>query len=172
MHNIHAIVTTQPINGEAAAELGLTVLEKARAYLVPLDGDHIRAWTRKLGIDDTAFIDQMLNDPAIGALAQGMDDCSAEEILFYLDHPTILEFARRLELTDFVLVYTELFGGTGGKIAICYQNGKKTLPPTLNYVNAALKMIGISRKGFSDEFEAAGLADHRSFGEFFQPIRK
>jgi hypothetical protein len=56
-------------------------------------------------------------------------------------------------------VETEYFGGVGGQGALVCRNGSEIMPPTWresDTINDALKLIGVPRGAFADEFVAAG----------------
>lgn len=60
---------------------------------------------------------------------------------------------------ELAYVETEYFGGTGGQGALVYRDGDESMPPTwreTGIINVALKMIGLKRSIFVDEFETAG----------------
>lgn len=90
----------------------------------------------------------------------------------------VLNMARQLSLTTpIAYVWAEFFGGTGEQWAQLWRGGEITLTPETNYVqlgykdgiasekrpiNSVLRALGVSREGSPDEFEAIGLARHRT----------
>jgi len=56
-------------------------------------------------------------------------------------------------------VETDYFGGAGGQGALVLREGEEIMPPTWcksGTINDALKLIGLKRGMFGDEFDAAG----------------
>jgi len=57
-------------------------------------------------------------------------------------------------------VETEYFGGVGGQGALVCREGNEIMPPTWQKsgtINDALKLIGLKRGSYTDEFVAVGL---------------
>ena len=65
-------------------------------------------------------------------------------------------------------VEAEYFGGSGGQSAVVWSRGAESLPPTHSpeAINTALRLLGVSRGTFHDEFGAVGLPRHRHTEEW------
>jgi hypothetical protein len=72
-------------------------------------------------------------------------------------------------------VETEYFGGTGGQGALVCRDGEEVMPPTWHEsgtINAALKLIGLSRGLLMDRFAAIGFARVRSNDDLLAQIEE
>lgn len=60
-------------------------------------------------------------------------------------------------------IEAEFFGGVGNQNATVWSSGEAILPPIQNpeAINMALRLLGVSKGSFPDEFEAIGLPRHR-----------
>lgn len=70
-------------------------------------------------------------------------------------------------------VETEYFSGEGGQGAIVCRNGSEIMPPTWresDTINDALKLIGMTRGTFADEFVAAGFGLVRNNDQILDQI--
>ena len=69
----------------------------------------------------------------------------------------------------FAYLETDYFGGAGAQGAVAYKNGGVVFGPAAGnegQINAALRLIGVSRGSLIDEFEAIGLAEIRRMDDF------
>ncbi len=83
-------------------------------------------------------------------------------------------FLQRLSIGgQLAYVETEYFGGEGGQGAVVCRNGSEVMPPTWresDTINDALKLIGMKRGMFADEFLAAGLGLVRNNDQILDQI--
>ena len=70
-----------------------------------------------------------------------------------------------LDAPRFALIQTEYFGGAGGQWA-CAFTGERCETGTAATINAALRTLGVIRRGALDEFDTVGLGAHRSSPDY------
>lgn len=60
-------------------------------------------------------------------------------------------------------IEAEFFGGAGAQASVVFTNGKQVGPALVSEtaINQALQILGVSKGGAHDEFEAVGLGAHR-----------
>ena len=83
---------------------------------------------------------------------------------FYKLTPAVSEWLRLISSSaPAAYVEAEYFGGSGGQSAVVWSLGAESLPPTHSSeaINTALRLLGVLRGAFHDEFEAVGLPRHR-----------
>jgi len=76
---------------------------------------------------------------------------------------------------ELAYVETEYFGGTGGQGALVCRDGEEIMPPTWHTsgtINAALKVIGLSRGLHFDRFAAIGFTKVRSNEDLLALIKE
>lgn len=87
--------------------------------------------------------------------------------------PTGTFYKLTFEVTDWIraisasgavaYIEAEFFGGVGNQNATVWSSGEAILPPIQDpkAINMALRLLGVSKGSFHDEFEAMGLPRHR-----------
>lgn len=65
-------------------------------------------------------------------------------------------------------IEAELFGGGGAQAAAVWEEGRMIFGPIVadDAINQALRMLGVEKKEFFDEFEALDLGRHRNTDEW------
>lgn len=91
------------------------------------------------------------------------------------------EFARRASLLIPIAYFeTDYFGGAGSQAAAAWDKGTLAVPPRKAEsvpvtpafpINSALRYLGVRKGSEYDEFEAAGLHQHRSNESWIDPKR-
>ena len=143
-HHISAIIGKAPINKEKADEYDLPYFVENSFVIVALEASHIDFWDKKLGY--------------------GYEKMSK----LFMDSKCTHFFAQEIGLSNFAIIFTDYFGGSGSQSATVYNSGKQILPPTENGVNKALRKIGVERSLFKDEFDTIGLGKYRHWEGLFE----
>jgi hypothetical protein len=143
-HNISALIAKAPIDVDAAKRFDLPVFVRNGFAIVALHPEHCDHWTAALGLPNDSFSKMLL-------------DC-----------PVTREFAKALGMTRYALIETDYAGGLGTQLAAVYQGSQLEMAPTPDGINAALRMIGVTRAASDDEFDTIGLGRHRDFDELFK----
>ena len=143
-HRISALIAKAPIGTEVAQQFDLPVIVESGFVIVGLYAGHSDHWGEKLGLENTAFSEMIL-------------DC-----------PVTHEFARRLGMERYALIETNYFGGHGEQFAAVYSGTTIEMPATKGGINEALKRLGVKRQSNMDEFDTIGLGRQRSFDDQFR----
>lgn len=157
-HNIQAILTTNSVDLLKAELLHLPVIKTASGYIIALHHSIIDFWAESLPRTNK------IND----------------QILF-VDCGVVHWFASELGITDFAIVETDYFGGTGNQAATVYKGEDQIMPVKVSKIagakkekffrkspiNKALYLLGVRRTKVDDEFSVFELDKFRSFEDYF-----
>ncbi len=157
-HSIIALVTKQTPQKAAMERLDIPSIVENGFHIVPLDSNHAIYWEKQWGIDYDAD----------GEYFGGY---------YVINIKTIERIAREIGITDYALIGTEYFGGTGKQATRVYKHSKRTAITGTSQnnephlvgcdINSALKEIGVVKEKGLDEFDTINLGNHRSFEEYF-----
>ncbi|RTQ49185.1 hypothetical protein EJV47_13645 [Hymenobacter gummosus] len=143
-HHISALVTASPADQAQAARYELPCFLENGFTIIGLNAWHSDYWAEQLGIPHRNYSD------------------------IILDNDVTRFFARALGLGRYALISTDYFGGTGEQYAAVYEGDQTIMPATRGGINAALRLLGVQRQGWLDEFDTIGLGKHRSFDGYFE----
>ena len=85
--------------------------------------------------------------------------------------PALLKLCEDLSKRETIAyVEAEIFGGAGTQAYIIFSKGKQIGLPVVSddAINQALRLLGVSKAGAVDEFEAVGLGRYRSTDEWLK----
>jgi hypothetical protein len=149
-HQITALVGRLPVDEDAAAQFGLTVIANSGFAIVPLDAEHEDAWEQRLGVP------------------------GGETGAILLDCPVAHVFARRIFGDEaYAVVDTDYWAGVGEQAAVVYKAGDVVLPlakAEYGPINAALAFLGVVRSAECDEFDTIDLGRIRDVEKYFRAV--
>ncbi|MEV4345707.1 hypothetical protein AB0J83_14650 [Actinoplanes sp. NPDC049596] len=142
-HNICALIVREPFDEGAAREWDVHGMPlDAGLRLVHLSPAYTEHWQAKRG--ETSMLDVPADFPG---------DFPREGVV------AALAAAVSGPAPTFALVMTEYFGGMGEQWACAFEAGRRVEGVT--DINAALRVLGVRADGGLDEFDTAGLGEHR-----------
>jgi hypothetical protein len=146
-HHLSAIITSSSIDVTTATSFDLPVFVENGFTIIALDAEHSDYWQQQLGL---------------------MDHSTPEMIL---DCVVTHHFAQQIGATRYAIIETDYFGGVGDQMAVVYENQHMLMPPTHGGINAALRLLGVQRRGDVDEFDTIHLGRYRDFSAYFEKYR-
>ncbi|MET7401532.1 hypothetical protein ABZS66_49430 [Dactylosporangium sp. NPDC005572] len=140
-HHITALIVTGEPDPAAAAGWGVEPVPLGEGrWLVPVTHYFTAYWQARLG--ETAALDVPASFPVV-----------------FPREGVVLRLAAALATGPFALVMTDYFGGVGDQWACVFAGGRRV--GGVERINAALRELGVERRGGLDEFDTVGLGAHR-----------
>ncbi|MEV0133254.1 hypothetical protein AB0H83_32920 [Dactylosporangium sp. NPDC050688] len=140
-HSITALIVTGEPDRAAAAEWGVEPVPLGEGrWLVPIT--HYFTAYRQARLGETEALDVPASFPAV-----------------FPREGVVLRLAAALTANPFALVMTDYSGGTGDQWACVFADGRRV--DGIERINAALRELGVERRGELDEFDTVGLGAHR-----------
>jgi hypothetical protein len=143
-HQITAIIAKDTINRKVAESYDLPVFVHNGYAIIGLEARHSDYWAEKLGINNEADNEIILNCPVTHF------------------------FAKELGLEKYAIVYTDYWAGIGTQFATVFEKDRVIMPETEEGINQALKMLGVQRVDGQDEFDSISLGNYRDFELYFE----